>query len=61
MYYNLRTSSPDEERINVPGTYNDKNWTYRMKDTVSYLTDYNEYNIYIKGLVDERRNRPLVD
>ncbi|MBF0537385.1 MAG: 4-alpha-glucanotransferase [Nitrospirae bacterium] len=61
LYYNLRTSSPEEERINVPGTYNDKNWTYRMKDTVSYLLEYNEYNMYIKGLVDERRNRPLKD
>ncbi|KJU84417.1 4-alpha-glucanotransferase [Candidatus Magnetobacterium bavaricum] len=61
LYYNLRTSNPDEERINVPGTYNDKNWTYRMKDTVNYLIEYNDYNMYIKGLIDERHNRPLRD
>ncbi|KJU84913.1 hypothetical protein MBAV_002893, partial [Candidatus Magnetobacterium bavaricum] len=54
-------SNPDEERINVPGTYIDKNWTYRMKDTVNYLIEYNDYNMYIKGLIDERRNRPLRD
>ncbi|MBF0344902.1 MAG: 4-alpha-glucanotransferase [Nitrospirae bacterium] len=59
LYYNLRTASAEEERINVPGTCTDKNWTYRMKDPVQFLIEYNEYNMYLRGIVDERRNRPL--
>lgn len=26
----LLAENPEDERINVPGTYNDRNWTYRM-------------------------------
>ncbi|MBF0564176.1 MAG: 4-alpha-glucanotransferase [Nitrospirae bacterium] len=59
LYYNLRTAHPDEERVNVPGTISSKNWSYRMKDSVEFLMNYNEYNLYLKSLIDERRHRKL--
>ncbi len=57
LYYTLRTEHSDEERINVPGTHSPKNWSYRMKMTIEDLMKYDEYNNYLRGLIDERRNR----
>ncbi len=61
LYYNLRTSYPDEERINVPGTVSSTNWSYRMKDSIEFLIDYDEYNHYLRSLIEERRKRPLIE
>jgi 4-alpha-glucanotransferase len=33
----LLTDDPEDERINVPGTYNDFNWTWRMPLTIESL------------------------
>jgi 4-alpha-glucanotransferase len=60
LYYNLRTAHPDEERINVPGPLSSKNWSYRMKDSVEFLINYNEYNLYLKSIIDKRRKRNLI-
>ncbi len=59
LYYNLRTEKPEDERINIPGTITPKNWSYRMKDTLEFLNQYTEYNNYLKGVLEERRRRPL--
>ncbi len=59
LYYNLRTDYPDEERINVPGKTSPTNWSYRMKDNIELLLRYDEYNNYLRGLIEERRNKPL--
>jgi len=36
------TKPPEEEGINIPGTYSDKNWTYRFKLSVEELTTNSE-------------------
>jgi len=36
------TKPPEEEGINVPGTYSDKNWTYRFKPSVEELITNSE-------------------
>ncbi|MCI4625688.1 MAG: 4-alpha-glucanotransferase [Candidatus Magnetoovum sp. WYHC-5] len=59
LYYNLRSDYPNEERVNVPGTLNDENWTYRMKHTIESLIAYDEYNNYVKSLISQRASRPL--
>ncbi|MGP1587244.1 MAG: 4-alpha-glucanotransferase [Treponemataceae bacterium] len=34
--------NPDEERINIPGTVNDFNWTYRLPDSIEKLSKNKE-------------------
>jgi 4-alpha-glucanotransferase len=57
LYYNLRTDNPADERINVPGIVAPENWAYRMKTTIEFLIGYDEYNDYVKWLVEGRRKR----
>ncbi|MBF0553086.1 MAG: 4-alpha-glucanotransferase [Nitrospirae bacterium] len=57
LHYNLRTKDHEQERINVPGTVGLKNWAYRMKDNIEGIINYDEYNNYLNGLIDERRRR----
>ncbi|KJR42241.1 4-alpha-glucanotransferase [Candidatus Magnetoovum chiemensis] len=59
LYYNLRTANPYEERINLPGTVSDKNWSYKMKDNIERLIAYKEYNDYLRNLIEKRKNRKL--
>jgi uncharacterized short protein YbdD (DUF466 family) len=34
-----------------------ENWAYRMKTTIEFLIGYDEYNDYVKWLVEGRRKR----
>jgi 4-alpha-glucanotransferase len=59
LHYDLRTSEPDAERINVPGTEAKENWTYRMKLPIESLLSYDAYNSYVTALISARRNKGL--
>jgi 4-alpha-glucanotransferase len=50
----LRPNLPRDERINVPGTYNDKNWTYRIPVKVEKLGEYDQLSRKIKDIVHHR-------
>ncbi len=46
---------PEDERINVPGTYNAENWSYRIPRTTGELEEHPEFIDRIRDLVDARR------
>jgi 4-alpha-glucanotransferase len=46
----LLVSDPREERINVPGTYNDFNWTWRMPTTLEHLASHSTLGAEISAL-----------
>ncbi len=47
-YYN---SDPQQERVNIPGSVNEFNWTYRLPATVEELSQDKELHSAIKELV----------
>lgn len=47
-YYN---SDPQQERVNIPGSVNEFNWTYRLPVTVEELSQHKELHAAIKELV----------
>lgn len=53
----LRARDPADERVNVPGTYNNLNWTYRMPLRIEELSSYEDWNRRVRSLVEERRER----
>lgn len=40
LFPDLRWSTAEEERINIPGVLNDTNWTYKFKPSVEELTQH---------------------
>ncbi|MBQ8562094.1 MAG: 4-alpha-glucanotransferase, partial [Spirochaetaceae bacterium] len=46
-YYN---SDPQQERVNIPGSVNEFNWTYRLPVTVEELSQHKELHSAIKEL-----------
>lgn len=52
---NLTTKDPFEERINIPGTSNDKNWSYRIKFTIEELNNNTKFINQLKKLILKRR------
>jgi 4-alpha-glucanotransferase len=59
LYYNLRVDLSSDERVNVPGTQGRENWSFRMKDTLEFLIEYDEFNEYLKGMIEKRQRRKL--
>jgi len=55
----LRTLTPADERINVPGTTSPLNWTYRMSASLETLRGLDAFNRQLRRLIKLRRNRPL--
>ena len=55
----LRTVTPAEERINIPGAVSPLNWTYRMPVSLETLRACDAFNSKLKRLVQKRRARPL--
>ncbi len=53
----LRPLDPSDERVNVPGTYNNINWTYRMPLRIEELSSYEDWNRAVRALAEERRER----
>lgn len=40
LFKELSWENPEDERINVPGTFNEKNWTYRFRPTIEEITSH---------------------
>ena len=55
----LWDEDPEAGRINVPGTVNDQNWTWRMPLPVEQLSQRPALRAKIRALSDARRQRPV--
>jgi 4-alpha-glucanotransferase len=53
------SASPESERINIPGSWNDFNWSYRMPITIEELMKRKNLNKTISSLTKARRDRPF--
>ncbi len=53
----FRISNPEDERINVPGTISDLNWTYRMYTTLEFLENYEKFYKFLDSLIRNRREK----
>jgi len=42
--------SDDDERINIPGTMNASNWTYRIKENMEYIQFHSKIRNFLKSL-----------
>ncbi|MFO8063383.1 MAG: 4-alpha-glucanotransferase [Spirochaetia bacterium] len=51
----LRASDPGDERINVPGTTAETNWSYRLPVNIEQLIDDTALNARISSLLEQRR------
>lgn len=56
LTYPLRMDPPDAERINIPGTIAESNWSYRMPVTVEWLLHDGDLAMTIHRLI--AKNRP---
>lgn len=56
LTYDLRIDPPVAERINVPGTVGDHNWTYRIPVTIEALCGH-RLGERVKALVSNHRSR----
>lgn len=52
-------ADPTRERVNVPGTVNDFNWTYRLPAPLSAISADGKLLGEIEKIVNERAKRPL--
>jgi 4-alpha-glucanotransferase len=59
LFQELQVINPDDERINVPGTVSEKNWSYRIYSTLEFLINYDKFNDYLTSLLQEREKRIL--
>ncbi|MBO7130965.1 MAG: 4-alpha-glucanotransferase, partial [Fibrobacterales bacterium] len=59
LSYGQRPLSPQDERINVPGSLDASNWTWRMPRPVSALEEDKALTARIAGLCRERSARPF--
>ena len=53
----LRVTNSAEERVNVPGTYNSYNWTYRIQVTLEELMSHHAWNGLLREIVSHRSRR----
>lgn len=51
---NLRGADINKERINVPGTVNDENWSYRMENTIESLIKNSTFTEKLSNLLIKR-------
>lgn len=54
-----RQGSPEEERVNVPGTMSEFNWGYRLPGTLEELLSNEELNAVLIPLLRDRRQRSI--
>jgi 4-alpha-glucanotransferase len=52
----LRAEDPADERVNIPGTTNGFNWSYRLPVGIESLTDNTAFNTKIRALLEDRRS-----
>lgn len=57
MEEELRTQDPGDERINLPGTMSDQNWSYRIKPSLEDLLKHRGFSQKIKNLSEIRTQR----
>ncbi|MFW6223381.1 MAG: 4-alpha-glucanotransferase, partial [Spirochaetota bacterium] len=58
----LRPADPADERVNIPGTATEFNWSYRLPRTIEALMEETELNTRIRRLVEARRSAvPNID
>jgi 4-alpha-glucanotransferase len=55
----IRGARPDEERVNIPGTVNDINWSYRLPLGVGKLAAQKDLSEVLRLLLERRRSRPV--
>jgi 4-alpha-glucanotransferase len=55
----LVPSDPAEERINIPGTSNEFNWTYRIPVTLSQLRENDAVNGGVQGVTAHRIHKEV--
>ena len=54
-----RVKDPSEERINIPGTVSDRNWTYRLPFLLEEFTTDTAFAEKVRGLLKDRRSRTI--
>jgi 4-alpha-glucanotransferase len=52
----LRSADPADERVNIPGTKTEFNWSYRLPVDIESLIDETSLNTRIRDLVEARRS-----
>jgi len=55
LFKELYVTNPGDERINVPGTVSEKNWTYRMYSSLEFLCIDENIKEHLKALIKERK------
>lgn len=55
----FRVSDPAGERVNVPGTVSDDNWSYRTPFRIEELAAHESFKTKIRTLLKTRRERPF--
>ncbi|MFW5801424.1 MAG: 4-alpha-glucanotransferase [Spirochaeta sp.] len=55
----LRADDPAQTRVNIPGTLNDFNWTYRIPVDVRKLQEYSTLNERVAALTGPRAERTV--
>jgi 4-alpha-glucanotransferase len=55
----LRMADPQAERINIPGTTDPMNWSYRMPVDIEHLHRHAPLRTMLSALIKARRQRPL--
>lgn len=48
----MRVQTPSQERINIPGSVNDTNWTWQMPFSIEELMQMKDWNLSVKSLAD---------
>lgn len=61
LIYDLRTYSTLDERVNIPGTISEQNWSWRMKITIEELLKMKDFNKKIAKLIKDANRAPKVD
>lgn len=52
LFKELSHSDLNDERINTPGTHNDKNWAYRFKPSIEDMTNHKQLIETIREIID---------
>ena len=58
LFPELRWPTPEQERINIPGTHLPSNWTYRFRPTVEEITSHQGLFERMQKILDGRNLRP---
>jgi 4-alpha-glucanotransferase len=54
-----RVDSPEDERVNVPGTMSEFNWGYRIPHTIAEIASNQELQAVLGPLLQDRRRRSM--